>query len=109
MTDGPIVCNAGPLIALSIIGELGLLEKLYSRVLIPEAVFQEVVGGGVGRIGAAEVAAASWLERVTPPSVPEPLLAMELGPGEASVIATAHSLQAGLVLIDERRARRVAD
>jgi len=109
MTDGPIVCNAGPLIALSIVGELGLLEKLYSRVLVPNAVFEEVVGAGAGRIGAAEVAAASWLEKVAAVSSPEPLLAMELGPGEAAVIATAHSLQAGLVLIDERRARRVAE
>jgi predicted nucleic acid-binding protein len=106
MADGPIVCNAGPLIALSIVGELRLLEKLYRRVLVPQAVFQEVVGDGAGRIGAIEVAAASWLERVTPPSLPEPLLATELGPGEASVIATAYSLQAGLVLIDKRRARR---
>ncbi len=56
MTEGPIVCNAGPLIALSIVGQLGLLEKLYRRVLVPHAVIQEVVGAGAGRIGAAEVA-----------------------------------------------------
>src|SRR5262249_9227617 len=95
--------------ALSSVGELGLLEKLYSRVLVPQAVLQEVVGAGAGRIGAAEVAAASWLEKIAAMPAPEPLLAMELGPGEAAVIATARSLRAGLVLIDERRARRVAE
>ena len=109
MTEGPIVCNPGPLIALSIVGQLGLLEKLYRRVLVPQAVVCEVVGEGAGRIGAAEVEAASWLEQIAPSALPEPLLAMELGPGEAAVIAAAHALDARLVLIDERRARRVAE
>jgi predicted nucleic acid-binding protein len=109
MPEGPIVCNAGPLIALSIVGHLGLLEKLYRRVLVPHAVIQEVVGAGAGRIGAVELEAASWIERVVTGALPEPLLAMELGPGEAAVISTAHRLSARLVLLDERRARRVAE
>jgi predicted nucleic acid-binding protein len=109
MTEGPVVSNAGPLIALSIVGHLGLLEKLYCRLVVPDAVFQEVVEAGAGKIGAAEVAAASWIERAPALSPPEPLLALELGPGEAAVIATAQRLGARLVLIDERRARRVAE
>ena len=108
MTEGPIVCNAGPLIALSIVGQLGLLQKLYRRILVPEVVVREVTGAGTGRIGAAELEAASWIEKVAIEASPEPLLAMELGPGEAAVIATAQRLQARLVLIDERRGRRVA-
>lgn len=109
MIEEPIVCNAGPLIALSTIGHLGLLEKLYRRILVPDTVVQEVVGAGAGRIGVAELEAASWIERVATGVLPEPLLAMELGPGEAAVISTAHRLKARLVLIDERRARRVAE
>lgn len=109
MTEGPIVCNAGPLIALSIVNQLGLLEKLYRRVVVPDAVVREVVGAGVGRIGAAELDAASWIEMIVTGASPEPLLATELGPGEAAVIATAQRFQARLVLIDERRARRVAE
>jgi hypothetical protein len=109
MPEGPIVCNAGPLIALSMIGQLDLLGSLYQHVLVPEAVIQEVSGAGIGRIGAAEVKAASWLERVKEEPVAEPLLATELGPGEAAVIAAAHRMGAGLVLIDERRARRIAE
>jgi predicted nucleic acid-binding protein len=109
LDEGPIICNAGPLIALSMIGQLDLLGNLYQRVLVPEAVLQEVSGVGIGRIGAAEVKAASWLERVGEEPVAEPLLATELGPGEAAVIAAAHRLGAGLVLIDERRARRIAE
>jgi uncharacterized protein len=108
MPEGPIVCNTGPLIALSMVGQPGLLASLYRRVIVPESVLREIVSGGTGRIGAAEIEAASWLERFPDPE-PEPLLAKELGRGEATVIATAHLIQARLVLIDERRARRIAE
>jgi predicted nucleic acid-binding protein len=109
MAEGPIVCNTGPLIALSMAGHLDLLARLYHRVFVPEAVLREVVGAGTGRIGAAEVASAGWLERVSGELPVEPLLAKELGPGESAVIAAAHHLGARLVLIDERRARRIAE
>lgn len=91
------------------VGCLDLLEKLYRRVLVPEAVLHEVVSSGAGRVGARQVAAASWLERVQSPSPPDPLLAQELGPGEAEVIAVAYHLKARLTLLDERRARRIAE
>lgn len=107
MPDGPIVCNTGPLIALTMVGQLDLLGRLYQQVIVPEAVLREVVSG-TRNIGAAEIQAASWLERFPDPD-PEPLLAKELGRGEAAVIATAQLVQARLVLIDERRARRIAE
>lgn len=37
-----VVSNTTPLIALSDIGRLELLHRLYSEILIPEAVFNEV-------------------------------------------------------------------
>lgn len=109
MDEGPIVCNSGPLIALSFIDSLPLLRELYRQVLVPEAVLREVVESGAGRTGAREVASAAWLQRVAESESPDPLLAKELGPGEAAVIATAHQRGARLVLLDERRARRIAE
>ena len=109
MPEGPIVCNAGPLIALALAGQLRVLGELYQRVLVPEAVIYEVTGAGAGRVGAEKVASSSWLERVPPGPSLEPLLAKELGPGEAAVISAAHRLGARLVLIDERRGRRIAE
>ncbi|MDD5308571.1 MAG: DUF3368 domain-containing protein [Deltaproteobacteria bacterium] len=109
MTDNPIVVNAGPLIALSVSGHLSLLERLYFHVLVPGAVMREVTESGAGRPGAREVAGALFLERVELDAPVDPLLAGELGAGEAEVIALAVVRKASLVLVDERRARRVAE
>jgi predicted nucleic acid-binding protein len=109
MNNGVIVCDAGPLIALSLVRNLDLLHRLYDRVLVPEAVVREVVESGAGRADAIEVEAACWLEHVPLDAPPEPLLAKELGVGEAAVITVAWRLGATLVLLDERRARRIAE
>ncbi len=39
MPEGGIVCNSGPLIALSKVGCLHLLGSLYDRVVIPDGVY----------------------------------------------------------------------
>ena len=109
MSEGPVLCNAGPLIALSLIRQLDLMARLYGHVLVPEAVLREVVESGAGRAGALEVRAAPWIERIRLNAPPDPLLSEELGPGEAEVIAAGYQLGARLVLIDERRARRIAE
>lgn len=108
MNEGPVVCNAGPLIALAGIAQLPLLRALYRRILVPEPVIEEVVRSGAGRAGAIEIASAQWLEVVSPPTEPDALLAAELGTGESAVLRVAARLRAPLVLIDERRARRIA-
>lgn len=107
MPEGPIVCDTGPLIALSLIDHLDVLRRLYRRVLVPRAVLAEVTAGGADRPGAATIAAADWLEPADDVT-PDPLLAAELGPGEAAVLAAAYQLRARLVLLDERKARRIA-
>lgn len=108
MNEGPVVCNAGPLIALAGVAQLSLLRALYSRILVPEPVIEEIVRSGAGRAGAIEIGSADWLEVVAPPVAADALLAAELGAGESAVIRVAARLRAPLVLIDERRARRIA-
>ncbi len=107
MDEGPVVCDTGPLIALSLLGRLELLPGLYERVIAPRTVMEEATAEGLLRPGAEEISKASWLE-VFDRVEPEPLLASELGAGEAAVIETAHQAQGWSVLLDDRRARRVA-
>jgi len=57
------VSNASVLIGLSSIGMLGLLYKRFPEgILIPSAVYREVVDQGKGRTGANEVAKSNWIE-----------------------------------------------
>lgn len=57
-----VVSDASPLINLARIGELDLLHRLYGDLLIPDAVWREVVIKGAGQPGAEEVRAASWIK-----------------------------------------------
>ncbi|MBF0367840.1 MAG: DUF3368 domain-containing protein, partial [Magnetococcales bacterium] len=109
MTENPVICNSGPLIALASIGKLDLLYGLYGNIIVPEEVFKEVVEAGDGRPGALEVETLEWLQCLSLTLPPEPLLIQELGPGESAVIALAFQCNARFVLIDERRARRIAE
>jgi uncharacterized protein len=106
-----VVSNSSPLIALARIGRLNLLASFYKRILIPAEVQYEVTVAGRGLPGAEEVRKALWIEVVPQKSPADPSLAQacrSLGAGERGAILLAKSLEADLVLLDERKARRVA-
>jgi predicted nucleic acid-binding protein len=107
--DGPVVTNSGPLIALASVGQLDILHGLYTEVLVPQAVWREVAEAGAGRPGSRELVTTSWAIQVTLDPPPDRLLMEELGAGEAEAIALAVHREARLLLMDDRRARRVAE
>jgi len=106
------VSDSSTLIHLAMLGRLGLLREFFGEVVVPPAVWKEVVEEGHGRAGANEVDQAGrsgWLTVVGPNN--EALLRLlkrELDEGEAEAIALALEQQADLVLLDESDARRIA-
>jgi len=103
-----VIADAGPLIALARTGHLSLLPRLFDRVLIPEAVRDELetssdrpgakaLREAVGRRGWLRVAKARADDSLRP----------ALGRGEWEAIVLA-SRAGALLLIDERRGRRAA-
>ncbi|MBO3457939.1 DUF3368 domain-containing protein [Aetokthonos hydrillicola Thurmond2011] len=104
-----VVVNATPLIALSLINQLELLNKLFDEVFVPLAVYQEVVIQGSGQPGSAELASVQWIQVQAPRTSPtiEPLL-LGLDKGELQVLLLAKEIQADWVIIDERLGRRIA-
>jgi predicted nucleic acid-binding protein len=104
------VANSSVFIALSGIGQVELLlQRFPEGILIPQAVWREVVEAGRGQPGSEEVASASW---ITVCDVKDEalvsLLSMELDKGEAEAIALCCEQQGEIVLLDEKDARRVA-
>jgi predicted nucleic acid-binding protein len=106
-----VVSDSSPLIALARIGRLNVLASLFQRILIPTEVHHEVTVAGRGLPGAEEVRRAPWIEVGVPRGPAEQSLerACEgLGAGERGAIVLAKSLTADLTLLDESRARRIA-
>ena len=104
------VANSSVLIALSSIGQISLLHRRFPEgILIPDAVWHEVVEAGGGRPGVMEVRSAGWIQRRTVRDTDYVrLLCTELDLGEAQAIALARQERAEVVLLDEKEARRVA-
>ena len=106
-----VVSNSSPLVALARIGRLTLLASFYKRILIPVEVQHEVTVAGRGLPGAEEVRNANWIEVISRRAPVQPSLAQacqNLGAGERAAILLAKSLEADLVLLDDWKARRVA-
>ncbi len=103
-----VIVNTTPIISLAIVGQIDLLKKLYERVVIPPAVRAEVIRGGRGKVGVAELEQANWIETVVLKDAGRADLLSDLDRGEAEVIALAQEQSADLVIIDERLARRHA-
>jgi len=107
-----VISNSSPLINLAIIGRLSLLQVLYGKVLVPQAVWREVVEDAQGKRGAEDVERArteGWIEVVTVRDSPLlPLLRRDLDDGEAEAIAWAIQEAADVILLDESDARDIA-
>lgn len=103
-----IVADAGPIIAFARIGRLDLLQQVVGELIIPEAVYDDLVIKGKGRAGAAEVERSTWIHRK---AVTNRAALAGLPPylhlGEREAIVLAQELGAQL-LIDERRGRNHA-
>lgn len=106
-----VVSNATPLITLAKVGYFDLLQKLFSEITISGEVWNEVVVQGAGRSGSMETAQAGWVHVASLANRADFSLwrnHYNLGAGEVSTILLAKELSAGLVLIDERKARTLA-
>ena len=86
-----VVADASVFIALSAIDELPLLPALFpAGILVPDAVWKEVVEAGGDRPGARQLAQATWVQvrRTTRIDLVR-LLQTNLDDGEAEAIALA--------------------
>lgn len=104
-----VVADSSCLIGLSKIRHLDILEKLLGRILIPPAVYQEVVVRGAGRPGARDVANADWIEtREIGDNLALKTLKLTLGAGESEAIVLAADCAADFLILDDGKARQIA-
>jgi predicted nucleic acid-binding protein len=60
-----VVADSSPLIAMGGIGQLEILHAVFGQLLVPDAVWKEVVEAATEKPGSSDIAAASWIERRT--------------------------------------------
>ncbi|MBD2629711.1 DUF3368 domain-containing protein [Trichormus variabilis] len=104
-----IVINTSPLIAIvAAMGDFNILQSLYTNVIVPFEVSQEILIGGTTGLGVTEFQADFWLKKQTVPVNIYPILLNSLDIGEASVIQLALNKNISTVCIDEAVGRRIA-
>lgn len=105
-----VVADSSPIISCARAGKLHLIKDAYSSIIIPPAVYREIVIDGSGRPGYSELknSISVWIE------VKEPsdkgvvsVLKRRFGDGESEAIALAEELGLSL-LVDEIRAMNEA-
>jgi uncharacterized protein len=103
-----IVADAGPIIAFARIGRLALLQQVIGELMVPDAVYEELVVKGGDRPGAEEVRRGRGMQRHSlrhRQGLAQ--LPRGLAQGEREAILLAEEAGAPL-LVDERKARDAA-
>lgn len=101
-----IVADSSALVALAVCDGLPLLEQLFDTVKVPQTVFDEVTVEGKP---AAEILRDYLVEKTISIDITDFVIASAgLGQGELEAMALYKSLHADYLLIDDKRARKVA-
>ncbi|MCY7275763.1 MAG: DUF3368 domain-containing protein [Phormidesmis sp. CAN_BIN44] len=107
-----VVSDTSPITNLAAIGQLDLLRQLYSTIVIPKAVYNEMVAVDGLVPGSVEVRTLSWIQTQTVAKAQSVMAVQtsqdDIDLGEAEAIVLALELGADLLLMDERRGRALA-
>src|SRR5919108_3933867 len=103
-----IVADSGPILSFARANRLDLLHKVIGELVIPDAVYEDIVIQGAGKPGSEEVKQSSWIKRE---SIKDRSLVYQLSQklhaGEREAIALAKE-RGGILLVDEYEARKEA-
>jgi predicted nucleic acid-binding protein len=104
-----VVSNTTPILSLYKIERLGLLRSLFDQVMVPRAVYNEVAILGKGKRGHDALDMAEYIiVKDMQNTLAADLLRSQLDYGEAEAIVLAKELGADLLILDEKKARKVA-
>ena len=101
-----VISNSSPIIHLAKIERLDLLERLYSRILVPEKVFLECTDTAHYREEVDLISQSVWIKRHPIENTQLfRLLYAEIDAGEAEALVLALEQKADLLLLDDQEAR----
>ncbi len=105
-----VISDTSPIINLAIIDKLDLLPQLFDTIIIPEAVFNEIVIIGKGLPGSDIIENAKWVEvKACNNRILINSLLDYVQIGEAEALTLALELHADTIIVDEAAARNLAE
>lgn len=104
-----VVVNTTPLIALSHVGQLDILRKLYGEIIIPEAVYRELSVKTESTCKKAVDSSLSWIrvEKIEN-QMAKSMYKTQLHDGEVEVMILSLEIGADVVIIDDANAKKHA-
>lgn len=99
-----VVSNTTPIISLLKLSRLDLLEKLYSQISIPNAVYQEIEAGKNKKYY-QDLSKIDWINIVEIKDKQAVKYFIDLDIGEAEAIVLATEVNADLIILDEKLGR----
>lgn len=101
-----IIADSSALVALALCGGLELIDRLFTEIRVPQAVYDEVIVEGKP---AAQTLQAYLKGKVVPVPLENVIITgVGLGRGEIEAMALYKSMRADYLLLDDNRARKVA-
>ncbi|MFB2971502.1 DUF3368 domain-containing protein [Aerosakkonema sp. BLCC-F183] len=109
MPETTVIVNTSPLLYLHQIGQLQLLQELYGKVTVPTGVPQELKAGKLLGVDVPKINSIEWIEVRPVASIALIPAVIDLGQGEAEVLALGLEIPDPLLIFDDKLARRIAD
>jgi uncharacterized protein len=104
------VCDTSPITNLAAIAHLDLLRRIYGKIIIPQAVYEELTDVGYPVPGTTEVKTLDWIEVGQVTDITQVArFRQSVDRGESEAIALAMELSAERLLIDEAAGRAIAE
>ena len=104
-----VICDTSPLQYLHQLGQLHLLPSLVQRIIVPEAVKEELAQGRRRGFELPDPTQLDWAVIRSPASAPALRLIHDLGAGESEALALALEIQDSLIILDDALARKEAE
>lgn len=108
MSNDRIVINSSPLITLCKSDQEDLLPQVFSSIIVPAAVWQEITVSLHSDSAAAKLPTLNWAKREDSTVVPPLIQAWDLGAGESEVLSFAFANPAYVAVLDDAAGRRCA-
>ena len=104
-----IVSDTSPISNLLVIDKLVLLQKVFSKVFIPDQVYMEILRLGDFNFDLKDFRKADWIIRKSIHDLATyQALIKSVDAGEAEAVTLANELHADYILIDEKKGRTIA-